>query len=148
MRKRVRIPILIVLFLALIFFRSLASRIFYDPFVEFFKNDYLTGVFPDYDAVKLSVHLLFRYVINTMISLGIIYLVFMKRNWVIFSIKFYSILFLILMLVYILLLKTEFSNGYLLAFYVRRMLIHPVFLILLLPAFYYQRKLNSKISNS
>lgn len=140
MKKGIRIGLIVVLFLLLILVRSFASTTFYDPFIDFFKNDYLASGFPEFLTGKLFVSLFFRYVLNSLISLVVIYLFFQKKQLVLFSIKFYSIAFVVLSVVYLILLKTEFSSGYLLAFYIRRMLIHPIFLLILLPAFYYQKK--------
>ena len=140
MRKEIRIGLIIALFLLLILIRSFAPTLFYDPFIEFFKNDYLTSFFPVYETPKLFLSLIFRYLLNAIISLTIIYLFFPKKQLIIFSVKFYVIAFIILSGVYFLLLETSFSSGYLFAFYIRRMLIHPIFLLLLLPAFYFQKK--------
>lgn len=142
MTKTVKIALVSILFLALIFVRSIAPKIVYDPFMEFFKNDYLLAAFPSVKMDKLFAYLFFRNLTNTLISLGIIYLFFQKRQLIIFSIKFYAITFVVLSIAYLLLLRTEFSSGYLLAFYIRRMLIHPIFLLILLPAFYYQQRSN------
>jgi exosortase F-associated protein len=142
MKRSVRFILLVVLFSLFFLVRGFSAKLFYDPFIDFFKNDYLAeGVFPDYKTSRLFIDILFRYLLNTVVSLGAIYVFFQKKALVFFSIKLYSILFLVLMFIYFLLLKTEFSSGYLLAFYVRRMLIHPVILIILLPAFYFQYKL-------
>ncbi|MCF6278767.1 MAG: exosortase F system-associated protein [Flavobacteriaceae bacterium] len=140
MNKSLRIILIIALFFLLILVRSFASVIFYDPFINFFKNDYLTSIFPEFITGNLFTNLFFRNSINTLISLAIIYLFFQKKQLIAFSVKFYIVTFIVLSIVYLVLLKTEFSSGYLLAFYVRRMLIHPIFLLILLPAFYYQKK--------
>lgn len=140
MKKEIRIGLIVALFFLLILVRSFASTVFYDPFIDFFKNDYLKSTFPEFITSKLLVSLFFRYILNTLISLAIIYLFFQKKQLVLFSVKFYTITFVVLSIAYFILLKTEFSSGYLLAFYVRRMLIHPIFLLILLPAFYYQKK--------
>ena len=81
---------------------------------------------------------------NAIISLAIIYVAFQKRQLVIFSIKFYLIAFIVLSIVYYLLLRTGMANGYLFTFYVRRFLTHPIFILVLLPAFYYQQRILSK----
>ena len=143
MNKWIRIGLVIVSFLTLILIRSIASKTFYDPFIEFFKNDYLTTTFPAYETPKLFINLFCRHLINTLVSLAIIYFLFQKKQLITFSIKFYIITFVILSIVYFLLLETSFSSGYLFAFYIRRMLIHPIFLLVLLPAFYYQNKVVS-----
>ena len=150
MNKWIRIGLVIVSFLTLILIRSIASKTFYDPFIEFFKNDYLTTTFPAYETPKLFINLFCRHLINTLVSLAIIYFLFQKKQLITFSIKLitFSIKFLFSLclchrLNYFLLLETSFSSGYLFAFYIRRMLIHPIFLLVLLPAFYYQNKVVS-----
>ena len=141
MNKSVRIVFITVLFFLLILVRAFAPKMFYDPFIAYFQNDYLTSQFPQFDYTKLFASLFFRFTINSVISLIIIYLFFQKRALILFATKFYIVTFIVLAISYFLLLKTAFSSGYLLAFYIRRMLIHPIFLLLLLPAFYYQKRI-------
>lgn len=141
MRKRVRIPIIVALFGLLILVRAFGEYLFYDPFINYFKDDYLDQPIPDYNALYLWISILLRYALNTLISLVIIYVAFQKKGLVKFSIKFYVFAFLVLGTLYFILLQFEMVNGHLFTFYVRRFLIHPVFVLILLPAFYYQKKL-------
>jgi len=141
MKKRVRIPIIAALFLLLILVRAVGADIFYDPFIAYFKDDYLNKPIPDYNGLKLSLSILLRYTLNTVISLTIIYIAFQKKGLVKFSIKFYIAAFVVMGILYFILLQFEMINGHLFTFYVRRFLIHPVFVLILLPAFYYQKKL-------
>ena len=53
-----------------------------------------------------------------------------------------SVAFVILITVFVILIKNNFESGYLLPFYIRRFIIHPLFLLILLPAFYYQKLSN------
>lgn len=140
MNRTVKIVIVSILVFLLILVRVFALELFYDPFIEFFGNEYLKATFPEIDSTRLFLNLFFRYTLNTIISLVIIYIVFQKKQLIFFAVKFYVIAFVVLSIIYWFQLNGEFSNGYLLAFYVRRMLIHPIFLLLLLPAFYYQLK--------
>jgi len=89
--------------------------------------------------------MLWRYILNSFISLGIIYLVFRKKNFVKFSAFFLMVAFMILIFFHGILLKTNFEDGYLFPFYIRRFIIHPIFLFLLLPAFYVQKKQKKKL---
>lgn len=141
MKKRIRIPLILMLFLVLVAIRAYGTKLFYDPFIQYFQNDYLSQPIPEFNTAKLFLNAFFRYWLNVLISLVIIYLAFQKRTLVIFSVKFYVAAFFVLSLAYYFLLKTGFENGYLLGFYVRRLIIHPVFLLVLLPAFYYQQRL-------
>ena len=145
MRKNVRFSILILLILLLFVVRAFEDSFFYDPFVQYFKDDYLKGEFPIFKMGPLLVHLFGRYAVNSAISLSIIYGVFMNKEDLLLAIKFYVIAFLILAIFYFVHLKFEFSNGYLFEFYIRRILIHPVLLLLFLPAFYFKNKMNLKV---
>ena len=127
----------------LIMVRSYGVRTFYDPFIKYFEGDFLTASFPEFNMTKLFVNMGLRYSLNSIISIAIIFFAFVKKEVVFFAIKFYIISFVIFSVAYFILLKTEFSNGYLLAFYVRRLIIHPLFLVILLPALYFDKKRNS-----
>lgn len=141
MKKQVRILLIIVLFLMLIAVRAFGTKLFYDPFIVYFEHDYLHFPIPEYNSLKLFFNIFLRYALNMIISLAIIYLAFQKKGLVRFSTKFYIAAFFVLSIVYYILLKIGFENGHLFGFYVRRFLIHPVFVLILLPAFYYQKKL-------
>lgn len=134
-----QIMIVSALVLLLVLVRAFQLNLFYDPFIDYFKNDFLVGNFPFYDSSKLFLSSLFRYCINMFLSLAIIYVIFKNKQQLFFSIKFYVVAFILLIGFYFFQLNSEFSNGYLLSFYIRRLLIHPVFLLILLPAFYYQK---------
>lgn len=138
MDRKARILIIMLLFLALVLVRAFQNDLFYDPFIEYFRNGYLYDPIPVFSGSKLLFHLIFRYGLNTLISLIIIYVAFQNRDFLIFSVKFYSIAFILLGIVFFIILKGELSGGYLFAFYVRRFLIHPLFVLILLPAFYYK----------
>lgn len=139
MNKLLKIALLGLLFILLIAIRAYGSVLFYDPLIDYFKNDYLYTYLPEIDAWKLIINLLFRYVLNSIISLAIIWVLFQRKDYLKFSSIFLIGAFLVLVTVFVLLLKNQFENGYLLPFYIRRFIIHPLFLLLLLPAFYYQK---------
>lgn len=141
MGRWVRLFIIGLLIILLMLVRAYGAKLFYDPFISYFGNDYLHKGIPDYNTLKLFFNILLRYLLNASVSLGIIYFAFFNKRLIRFSIKFYIVAFIILSIVYYGLLKTEMVNGYLFSFYVRRFLIHPVFVLILLPAFYYQKKL-------
>ena len=61
---------------ALIFIRLYETQLFYDPFLGYFKNDYLNLPFPEYDTFLLLSNLILRYFFNTFFSLVIIFLLF------------------------------------------------------------------------
>lgn len=139
MKKPIKIGLIVLLFAMLIAVRGYISLFFYDPLSDYFKREYLYSSIPVMNFNLYFLHLLFRYLINTIISLALIYLFFKNRKLLIFSVKFYIISFVLLCLLLFFILKYDSSEGYMLVFYIRRFLIQPVFVFVLLPAFYYQK---------
>jgi len=139
MNKELQILGIVLLVVMLILVRVFETELFYDPFINYFKNDYLHKVLPEFKIIKLFGNIIFRYILNAIISLGVIYLVFQNKKYVKFSIQFYGIAFIILIVLFYIILQTKTIN-YLPIFYIRRFLIHPIFVLLLIPAFYYQKQ--------
>lgn len=141
----------IVLFGSLVAIRAYQEQLFYDPLIPFFKTDHGTQQLPEMDRLNLLGNVALRFWMNTIISLGILWLLFRKIEIVKVSLLLFSVVFVILMIAFIVLLSAsptavgtgdvEISRGgHLALFYVRRFLIQPLFLLLLIPAFYFQKK--------
>src|SRR5690625_4343948 len=129
--------ILIVIFaFLLILIRYFESTLFYDPLLEYFKGDYKKLSIPEMDLWKLHLHVGVRYLLNSVFSLAIIWLVFKDREILKLSGIIYLALFVVLLIPFsiILITATPETDPWAL-FYIRRFLIHPVFLLLVLPAF-------------
>lgn len=145
MKKSLRIGLIILLFLLLILIRAVVQPYFYDPLLDYFKHDYLYASIPEIDFSIYFWNIFYRYFLNTIISLAIIYLVFNDAKTLYFTIKFYVLAFVALSLIFFILLKFNITQNYLLIFYVRRFLIQPLFVFILLPAFYYQQLKGGKL---
>ncbi|WP_299012567.1 exosortase F system-associated protein [uncultured Polaribacter sp.] len=143
MNKFLKAFLLFISIAALFIVRSFAAEVFYDPLIIYFKNDYLYTKIPTLDTYALMLSYTLRYSLNAIITLAIIYTVFEKKDHIKFTSIFLIIAFVILSVAFTFLLNNQFKNGYLLPFYIRRFLIHPLFLLILLPAFYFQ-KINKK----
>ena len=142
MNKYIKIILTIILVLLLFVIRAFSEELFYDPLIEYFKNDYLYSKIPNINIWHLMIDMLFRYILNSLVSLGIICVLFERKDYLKFTGFFLMAAFTVLIIAFILLLRNQFENGYLLPFYIRRFIIHPLFLLLLLPAFYYQKLSN------
>ncbi|GAA4814263.1 exosortase F system-associated membrane protein [Litoribaculum gwangyangense] len=130
---------LALLFGLLILIRFLEDDLFYDPYLTFFQNDYLYIDSPRREVAKLVAFTTLRYLLNTIISLGVLFVFFKDKSIVKFSAILYTIAFVILMLIYLYFVINPRQEDYYLFFNIRRFLIQPIILILLLPAFYYYR---------
>lgn len=125
----------------LILIRVFEDQLFYDPLLDFFKKDFTKLRLPNFKSSYLFFGLLFRYSLNTIVSLGIIYVFFKDVSMIQFSLLLYVILFIVLSLVFFSIVYIDEGNNWLL-FYVRRFLIQPIFILLFIPGFYYQKLQN------
>lgn len=139
MRKYTKYIWIGLLFCLLALVRFFENELFYDPYLVFFQNDYLYLDSPRREVAKLVLSTSFRYLINTVISLGILYLFFKDRSIVKFSVIVYTISYFILVALFLYFVLNPKQEDYYVFFNIRRFLIQPLLLLLLLPAFYYQR---------
>ncbi|WP_304141819.1 exosortase F system-associated protein [Mesoflavibacter zeaxanthinifaciens] len=128
-----------LLFCLLALVRFCENELFYDPYLVFFQNDYLYLDSPRREVAKLVASTTLRYVINTVISLGILYLFFKDKSVVKFSVIVYAISYVILISLFLYFVLNPKQEDYYVFFNIRRFLIQPLILLLLLPAYYYQR---------
>ncbi len=140
LKNKISILIVSFLILLLICVRFFENELFYDPFLNFYRSNYQILLIPKVDGLKLFFSLLFRYSLNSIVSICIIYMIFKNLE----SIKFISILYLLffvfLILLFFIILNFIENPNKMILFYVRRFLIQPIFLLLFIPAFYFQEK--------
>ena len=96
MNKLTKYTGLFILFLLLVLIRYFEDSLFYDPYLQFFKNDYLYIDSPRRETLKLTVFTSLRYGLNTIISLAIIYNVFKSKGMIKFALIVYLIAYVFL----------------------------------------------------
>jgi len=138
--NKTKIPVLIFLMGLLVAIRALENQLFYDPFIAYFKTEYSQLPYPKYDSSFLFLNLIFRYAMNGIISLSIIYVIFKDVSMIKFSAFLLFLFLIILLFLMFLVLNYSDETQKMMLFYVRRFLIQPIFLLLFIPAFYYQKK--------
>jgi len=94
---------------------------------------------PRREIAKLVLNTSLRYIANTLLSLGILYVIFKDKSIIKFSVFVYSIAYIILLIPFLYFVTHHKQEDYYLFFNIRRFLIQPIGLILLLPAFYYYK---------
>lgn len=139
-KLRILLATLFVLMLALI--RGYEDVLFYDPFLKYFKADYHNLPLPEVSTISLFFGLLFRYFLNTIMSLSIIYVLFKDIGALKFASVMYLIFFIILAIAFFVVFCFFGETNKMTLFYIRRFLIQPIFLLLFIPAFYYQKQNN------
>lgn len=128
------------LILLLVLIRAFENTLFYDPFLNYFKSEYANLPFPEISVVKLFLSLGFRFYLNSVISLFLLYVIFNDGKMVKFSILLYMILGSILMISFFFVLNFFGEESKMTLFYIRRFIIQPIFVLLFIPAFYYQKR--------
>lgn len=125
--------------LCFIAIRAFENQLFYDPFLTYFDSDFKSLPYPEVDGFKLFFGLFFRYFLNSVLSVILIYVLFQDLEILKFSTFLYVCFFGILFGLFFLILG-YYSEGNWLLFYVRRFIIQPIFILLFIPAFYYQQQ--------
>ena len=141
LNNKLNIAIGIFLIALLIAVRAFEDTLFYDPFLNYFKTNYTNLPYPIVNPIKLFLSLGFRYYLNSMISLAVLYLIFRDFKIVKFSTFLYILFGCVLMISFFFVLLKLGSENKMTLFYIRRFIIQPIFLILFIPAFYYQIKI-------
>lgn len=139
MKNSFKYILLFLLFSLLILIRVFEDELFYDPYLMFFQNDYLYIDSPRREVLKVTLFTTLRYVLNSAISLGILYVIFKDKGIIKFSAIIFILAFVILIAIYLYFVVNPRQEDYYLFFNVRRFIIQPIILMVLLPAFYYHK---------
>jgi exosortase F-associated protein len=137
-KYRILFLLVFVSFLATI--RIFENSLFYDPLLEYFKSDYTNLPLPLFNNFNLFFGLLFRYCLNTILSIAIIYIAFKDIGLTKFATLLYLIFFVILIVVFFFVLSFYGEESKMTLFYIRRFLIQPLLLLLFIPGFYIQKQ--------
>ena len=137
MSKTARYIIAFVLLVFLVLVRAYEDVLFYDPYLIFFENDYFFIDSPRREVAKLLFFTFLRYLVNSLLSLGIIYCAFKDKQMIKFSAIVFLVGYMFFMIPFLYFVINPRQEDYYLFFNVRRFLIQPIIFLLLLPALYY-----------
>ena len=129
----------------LISVRIFEEQLFYDPFLNYFHEANKNAHFPDFVWGKLIWNYLFRFFLNLIISAAVIYFIFKNKDWTFQAIVLMVLVFVITFSLYLYCIHTQFEIGYLFSFYMRRFVIQPLILLLIIPLFYYRKHLAKQV---
>jgi exosortase F-associated protein len=134
----------VALILGLVLIRMFERELFYDPFLDYYRSEYTNLPFPDYNIFKLFFSIGIRFYLNMVLSLGLLYVLFEDRKLVKFCIFLFMVLGSILLISFFFVLTFFGEESKMALFYLRRFLIQPIFILLFIPAFYFQKMVNNK----
>ena len=132
------------LIVLLVLIRVFESNLFYDPFLEYYKKEFTHLPLPAFNVFKLFFSLGMRFYINSVISLFLLYVLFQDTQIVKFSALLYVVFGSVLMISFVFMLTFFGEDNKMALFYIRRFIIQPIFIMLFIPAFYYQKKTSNK----
>ncbi|WP_439480161.1 exosortase F system-associated membrane protein [Chryseobacterium aquaticum] len=121
--------------------RMLEDAIFYDPFLNYFHEANKNMPFPQFEWGKLILSHLFRFILNLFFSCIIIHFLFKNKEWTMQGAVLITVIFAITFPIYLYCIYDQFEIGYLFSFYMRRFVIQPLILLLIVPLFYYRKQM-------
>jgi exosortase F-associated protein len=124
--------------------RMLEDAIFYDPFLNYFHEANKNISLPQFEWGKLILSHLFRFILNLFFSCIIIHFLFKNKEWTVQGAVLITIIFAITFPIYLYCIYNQFEIGYLFSFYMRRFVIQPLILLLIVPLFYYRKQMSQK----
>ena len=144
MKKRITNIFLVSLGIGgLIYIRYAESNLFYDPFLDYFHQVGQYPTFTTFNWGQLIISHFLRFGLNLIFSSIIIHFIFNKIKWTLYGGILMSLVFGVTLLIYLYCLYTQFEVGFQFSFYIRRFVIQPLILLLIIPTFYYLKKKNT-----
>lgn len=137
---KTRIFIFFIMVLLLASIRIFEESLFYDPYLNYFKSDFNHLPLPIVNKFSLFKSLFFRYILNSIVSIAFIQFAFKDFDFTKFAIVLYGFLFIILTIIFYFALAFYAEENKMILFYIRRFLIQPIFLLLIIPGFFIQKR--------
>ncbi len=142
MKKWLRFLWAALFLVGLIMIRVFEKDLFYDPFLQYFQREASEQTFPYYELSRINASILFRYALNALLTTAIVAVLFQNKKYTRFTVLVLIISLFVLLPLYNYAIKQEFQLGANIGFYIRRFLIQPMYVLILIPAFFYQNYLN------
>ena len=140
-KNKGKIGLSLFLILLLVLIRAFEETLFYDPFLNYYKDEYSHLPFPRINIFKLFFSMGMRFYLNSVISLFLLYVIFNDTRIVKFTAFLYMVLGSVLMISFLFTLNFFGEENKMTLFYIRRFLIQPIFILLFIPGFYYQKRI-------
>jgi exosortase F-associated protein len=138
MQNRIISTVFVILLLAgIVAIRFFQQDLFYDPFDEYFHTNFQALPFPEVDLWKWMFSNSIRFLLNSSMSIGIIWFLYKSAAFVKAGLWVYGFAFIILTIAILILLQLDATLAKMALFYTRRFLIHPLLLFILVAGCYY-----------
>ncbi len=132
--------IVFFLLILLVVIRFIEKEVFDDGLIEFFHYNYLTEKLPEIPFMQIIIVDSLRFWTNSLISMAILYILFPQKDLLKFLLGLYGFVYVIALLLLIYQLYHYQAGNYIKLFYIRRVLIQPLLLFILIPGLLYQKQ--------
>lgn len=119
--------------------RFMEDKIFYDPFLNYFHEANKQLAPPEFIWGRLVMSYIFRFLLNLFFSAIVVHSIFKDTSYTAQAAVMMLIVFAVAFPLYLYCIYTKFETGYLFSFYMRRFVIQPLILLLIIPIFYYRK---------
>jgi len=133
---------------SLIALRAVEASVFYDPIGPYFKGEFQNSTLPYFNPFLLFLSTALRYYLNSLISMGLLYVWFQQRKPLIFSALLYLIIGSVILISYLFILQFFSNEHKMLVFQLRRFLVYPILVLIFFPALYFQQNQNLLIDSN
>ncbi|WP_438962740.1 exosortase F system-associated membrane protein [Nonlabens sp.] len=131
----------IIMVVALLFLmvgvRLFEVELFNDPLNNYFHSDFQKHPVPALNYIHVIAGTSLRYLFNMVISLWLLWYLYKKEMFIKAALWVYLFAFVILITAFIFLLHADSDLLKMALFYVRRFLIHPILLFIMVAGFYF-----------
>ena len=139
-QNKTSVVYIILILFGFISIRLFENVLFYDPLLHYYKQQFQNLNFPELNTFKLALHYTLRYFLNSLLSIALLWVLFKDKSLVNFSLFLYIILFLLLSMSFFFVLYYYGNDQKMTLFYIRRFIIQPLFVLIFIPGFWYQKK--------
>ena len=139
-QNKISVLYIILIVMAFISIRVFENVLFYDPLLHYYKQQFQTLNIPEIDNLKMVLAYTLRYFFNSFLSIALLWVLFKDTGLVNFSIFLYLLLFLLLVMSFFIVLYFYGNEQKMILFYIRRFIIQPIFILIFIPGFWYQKK--------
>ncbi|MBU2526228.1 MAG: exosortase F system-associated protein [Bacteroidetes bacterium] len=133
-----------LLLAAIIGVRAYELQLFYDPFITHFKRANYLDFVPEIETQKMYFSLILRYLINSTLSIALLFVWFPNKS----KLVFWILIFVLAGVMTATLFAVSIGflpDFYTVFFYIRRLLIQPIWLLLLFPAAVFEAQKTNKL---
>lgn len=137
---------IVVLLLGIIGVRYFEVALFQDELNDYFHSDFQNIPIPDIALWETVASTSLRFLMNTVLSLWILWFLYKRETYVKASLWVYLFAYIILISSFVVLIQLDAQWVKMALFYVRRFLIHPLLLFILVAGCYFLKTKGSYLN--